>query len=121
MWERIEKLMAAKGVKIADIHKATSIPYPSFTDWKKGKCSPKLDKLQKIADYFEVPVDWLISGTDQTLVQSESHNIDTETEELILAIESRPELRAFVGAAKDATPEDVLVALDMLNAMKRKK
>lgn len=121
MWERIEKLMAAKGVKIADIHKATGISYSSFTDWRKGKCNPKPDKLQKIADYFEVPMEWLTKGTVQTLVQQEGHTEDAEMTELILAIESRPELRAFVGAAKDAAPEDVLVALDMLNAMKRKK
>ena len=31
-------------------------------EWKSGKYTPKVDKLQKIADYFKVPLETLIKG-----------------------------------------------------------
>ena len=33
-----------------------------FTDWKKGKSSPKFDKLSKIAEYLNVPVSYFVDG-----------------------------------------------------------
>lgn len=43
-----------RGVKDADVAKATGITRSTFTDWKNGRSSPKAEKLKKIADYFGV-------------------------------------------------------------------
>ena len=34
-----------------------------FSDWKKGRYTPKIDKLCAIANYFEVPVTEFIEGS----------------------------------------------------------
>jgi len=110
--------MAAKGIKTADLHKATGIPYSSFTDWKRANKVPKLDKLQQIADYLGVTVDYLRTGDVQTLVPSEEYHEDIK--EVIRLFADRPDIKKFVEAAADAAPEDVLAALDVLLALKRK-
>lgn len=57
MYAKYVKLRDAKGVRDADVAKATGIYQSVFTDWKSGTCSPKLEKLKKIADYFGITLD----------------------------------------------------------------
>ena len=62
MYEIFEKLLKEKGVKTSDVCKATGLKAPTFSDWKKGKSSPNVDKLILIADYFETTVEYLRTG-----------------------------------------------------------
>lgn len=118
MYEIFDELRKAKGVKIADIQKATGAPYSTFTDWRAGRYTPKFDKLQKIADFFGVTVDYLMTGDVHTLVPSGEYHEDIK--EVIRLFADRPDIKKFVEAAADAAPEDVLAALDVLLALKRK-
>lgn len=61
----IERLMAAKGVTAYRVAKDTGIAFSSFSDWKRGRSSPKPDKLTKLAEYFGVGVDDLLGGTGE--------------------------------------------------------
>lgn len=51
MYDLYEKLCKAKGVKNAEVARATGIAPATFTDWKQGRSQIKADKIQKIADY----------------------------------------------------------------------
>jgi transcriptional regulator with XRE-family HTH domain len=42
------------------VAKATGISSVTFTDWKKGRYTPKVDKLLKIAQYFGVTVEYFL-------------------------------------------------------------
>lgn len=64
MFERFMRLLKEKGKRFSDISKETGIPYSTFTDWKAGRYTPKSDKLQKIADYFGVSMEYLLTGQD---------------------------------------------------------
>ena len=64
MYEIYLKLLKEKGVKTSNVCKATGIVASTFSDWKKGKSTPKQDKLKKIADYFGVSLDYLMTGSD---------------------------------------------------------
>ena len=59
MYSNFETLLTENGLKIADVSRETGIPYSSFTDWKAGRYTPKIDKLQKIADFFHISVEEL--------------------------------------------------------------
>ena len=65
MYEIFLKLLEEKGVSAYKVGKATGIAGSTFTDWKTGRSAPKQDKLQKIADYFGVTLDYLMTGEDQ--------------------------------------------------------
>ena len=49
-----------KGVTAYEVSKATGIPNSTFSDWKTGKSKPKIEKLKKIAEYFQIPITELI-------------------------------------------------------------
>ena len=64
IYERFDKLKESRGVTVYAVSKATGITATTFTNWKKGKYVPKRDKMQLIADYFNVSVDYLMTGKE---------------------------------------------------------
>ena len=60
MYEIYQKLLDMNGVKSADVARATGISNMTFSDWKKGKSTPKMDKIEKIAKYFGVTTDYMM-------------------------------------------------------------
>lgn len=56
------KLMTRDGVSSATVSKATGIGQATLSDWKAGRSEPKADKLRVIADYFQVPFEYLAFG-----------------------------------------------------------
>lgn len=78
MYERFALLLAENNVTPYRVSKDTGIATATLSDWKNGRSTPKNDKLQKIADYFNVSLDWLIGNSDyrnvQDLIKSESND-----------------------------------------------
>lgn len=64
MYDIYVQLRDGKGVKDADVAKATGVTKSTFTDWKNGRSAPKDEKLQKIADYFGVSTHYLRTGKE---------------------------------------------------------
>ena len=62
MYEIFEQLLLKFGATAYQVAKATGISTATLTNWKKGRYTPKQDKLQKIADYFGVTVEYLMTG-----------------------------------------------------------
>ena len=56
MYSRYCDLRDSNGLRDSQVASATGIPRSTFSDWKSGRSAPKIDKLQKIADYFGVPL-----------------------------------------------------------------
>lgn len=64
MYEIFEQLLLKHGITAYRVAKETGITTATLTNWKQGKYTPKQDKLQKIADYFGVTVDYLMTGKE---------------------------------------------------------
>ena len=65
MYEILESLMREYNIRPSHIAKATGISSSVFTDWKKGRYTPKVDKLEKIADFFGLPVQVFFSDVSE--------------------------------------------------------
>ena len=63
-YENFEELCNKNNAKPSAVSKATGIHTATLTSWKQGKYTPKQDKLQLIADYFNVSVDFLMTGKE---------------------------------------------------------
>ena len=65
--ERIKTLRNQRNLSMADIAKALEISNVSVFQWESMKSLPTSDKLLALADYFNVPLDYLVGrdvGTD---------------------------------------------------------
>lgn len=60
MYNNFGKLLVKNNKTAYRVAKDTGISPTTFADWKSGRSTPKIDKLQKIADYFNVPVSYFI-------------------------------------------------------------
>lgn len=89
MYSIFEGLLTQNGLKIADVSRETGIPYSTFTDWKAGRYTPKIDKLQKIADFFHISVEEL-TGIKKVTV---SRYVTDEEYMLICAFREAPEYK----------------------------
>lgn len=54
--------MAARGISAYRLSQDTGISPSSLSDWKRGRSTPKMDKLSAIADYFGVSLDSLMGA-----------------------------------------------------------
>lgn len=94
-YDIFKKLCEERNVRASDVSKGTGIPTSTFTNWKKGIFTPKVDKIQKIADFFNVPISYFIDGEETKQLRdsfapfiekrfaeraSESSNVDFATE-----------------------------------------
>ena len=64
MYEIYQILLDEKGLKNADVARATGISNMTLSDWKRGKSVPKSDKMQKIAEFLNVTEDYLRTGKE---------------------------------------------------------
>lgn len=58
MYKKYVELRDSNGLTDYKVALDTGITKSTFTDWKKGRSKPKLEKLAKIAEYFGVTVDY---------------------------------------------------------------
>lgn len=65
MYGRFEQMLQEKGLTAYKVSKATGIAQATFSDWKNGKSVPKLNKMIKIAEFLEVPLEWLQGTSEQ--------------------------------------------------------
>jgi transcriptional regulator with XRE-family HTH domain len=64
MYSIFEQLMKNMGISTYKVAKDTGIAQSVFSSWKNGISTPKSDKLQIIADYFNVSLEYLMTGKE---------------------------------------------------------
>lgn len=74
--ERIKKLCESRGITVPTLEERLAIPNNTIYQWNKRK--PNTDRLEKVADYFNVSVDYLLGRTDDTDIQTIAAHHDGE-------------------------------------------
>ena len=75
MYEIFEQLLQKYGITAYKVAKETGITQSTLSDWKRGRSTPKTDNMKKIADYFGVSVEYLMTGeTSAEKKRSHSHS-----------------------------------------------
>lgn len=74
--ERIKFLCEKHGITVPVLEERLNIPNNTIYQWNKRK--PNTDRLEKVADYFKVSVDYLLGRTDDTEVNTIAAHHDGE-------------------------------------------
>ena len=117
VYERIESLRKERKISQGNLEKELGFSNGSISKWKTSM--PKPERLQKIADYFGVTVDYLMTGNESD--GKERYYTNDETASIAQEIFDNKELRLLFDAAKDAQPDDLQTVHQMLIALKRKE
>ena len=91
IYERIESLRKSKGLPQGKLEKQLGFSNGSISKWKNS--TPKVERLQKLADFFGVSVEYLMTGKEDE--QKEKDNTDLkqkyrELEELLRSDSMKP-------------------------------
>lgn len=113
MYENYERIIRAKGLTNYKVSKDTGIAQSVLSTWKTKGTIPKADKLQILADYLGVTVDYLLG-----VQTNEQHYVDDETARIAQEIFQDPDRRALFEASADCPPEYLRIASDMLRRLK---
>lgn len=115
--ERIKELCANSGISMNKLEEELGFGKGYIS--KLGISNPNTSKLQKIADYFSVTLDFLMTGNEND--RGEDYYLDKETAKVAQKIYENKELRLLFDTAQDAPPEDLETVHSMLLALKRKE
>lgn len=108
-----EELLDKTGKTAYAVSKATGISTAYLSLWKQNKTNPKQDKLQKIADFFNVPLTYFYPDA-QT---EESYFLDPETQGLAEELRNNHELKALFDVARDMPKEKLEAIYNLLKNM----
>lgn len=102
--ERVKELCKSRGITVKRLEEELEIPNNTIYQWKR--ITPSLDKIQKVADFFGVSIDYLLGRTDQKNLPEDTvqtfaahHDGDEWTEEELEEIE---EFKRFVAMRREA-------------------
>jgi len=69
--DRVKMLCKKKGVSQGKMEKEIGISNGASSKWKSS--SPSMEILQKLSSYFEVSVDYLMTGTDENVLSDKDN------------------------------------------------
>ncbi len=112
LYENLKELCKEKGIALTALEQKLGFGRGSLGKTKNGTM-PSAERLQKIADYFDVTVEYLTTGK-----QTKHYYLNEETAKMAQEIFDDPNLRALFHAAKGTTPEQMKITLDLLKQFK---
>lgn len=62
--KRLRRLRLDRDLKCLDVAQGTGLSHTAILGYEDGSQNPKMDSLIKLADYFNVSIDWLTGRTD---------------------------------------------------------
>lgn len=113
MYENFRNLLQKNGVTPYKVSKETGVSQSTLSDWKRGVSTPKNDKLQKIADYFNVSVSYLLTGEEKT--ESETCYLNDEIKGIAQEIFENQEMRMLFDVAKSTQADKLFTYAKFLN------
>ena len=117
-YEIIANLCERRGIAITALEKELGFGRGYIGKLRTKGTSPTAKKLQQIADYFNVSVEYLISGQEK---EGDRYYLNNETAQVAQEIFENKELRALFDVQRDMEPEDLRALHQMALALKRKE
>lgn len=71
MSRNIKFYLNKKGLNAKDFAKQISIPYTTVLDWVNGNSYPRIDKIEKMAHYFNIDKSQLVEASDHSSANSD--------------------------------------------------
>lgn len=113
---RLKELRKLRGLYQEDVARILGVTRQAVSQYERGERNPDIEALEKLADYFNVDMNYLLGKEDRS-----TYYIDPETASLAQEIFDNKQLRLLINDARDAAPEDIRMAHEMLLALKRKE
>lgn len=104
--DKVDALIKEHSMTRAELERKTGISPGSIRNWNKSM--PSVDKIQKVADYFDVSTDYLLGRTDKRnyyeLTEKDQIDIQKQLEKIVEDM-SKADSIAFSKDSEELSPE----------------
>ena len=113
--KNLKKYMAESGKTQKDIADVVGVSAPTFNEWVNGKKFPRIDRIQKLADYFGI----LKSDLIEEKLSEETEKDNDILADIIVRMRMDEEFRSAVVSLYQLDPGKVKGVNEMLNAFQK--
>jgi len=112
--KRLTDLRQSKGLTQNELAELVNVSRSALSLYELGKREPDYETLVRLADFFDVSVDYLlgVSNVRQPVAPSD------EVEEILEELHKRPEMKTLFSISRKATKEDIEKAVKIIEALK---
>lgn len=115
MYEIFEQLIQKYGITAYKVSKEAGVTQTALSNWKSGRSIPSTQTLQKIADYFGVTIDYLMTGNEEgskesQLTSKDERDISRKLQNTLEQLENSQEALMFDGVVIDENTRELLKA-----------
>ena len=104
--EKVKELAKDRGISIRKLEQTLGFADKSIFKWDENR--PSIDKVEKVAKFFGVSVDYLLGN-------------DTEDDEVVAIrkqLREKPEMRTLLDASSKCTKEEIEALTEMIEKWK---
>lgn len=109
----LRKYMELNGKDRKDIAKDLEVSYSTFTDWVNGNSYPRIDKIEKLANYFGIEKSDLIEKHKEN-----KHYLNEDVRQIAQELFERKDLRILFDTTRKVKPEDIKYIQDLVDRLK---
>lgn len=116
LYERIETLRKSKNISQGKLEKELGFSNGSISKWKNS--TPTTERLQKLADYFGVTVEYLLTGEE---AKSEVYYTNPETARMAQEMFEDPDMRSLFDMKRNMEPDKFKAHVNFMRELYRKE
>lgn len=124
--DKIKQLCREKKITLAELERKLSFSNGSMSRWNER--TPSVDRVKKVADYFDVSTDYLLGRTEKRryydLTEKEKKDIAIQAENLLEGLDSQAETNYYGEPLDDEDKQKLHDAIELalsLTKVKAKK
>lgn len=114
-YERIETLRKQRNISQGNLEKELGFSNGSISKWKNS--SPTPERLKKLADYFNVSVEYLLTGKEKE--GGEEYYLNEETKEIAHEIFENPDLKSLFDMSRKMSPERLKAHIEFMKNLQK--
>lgn len=115
-YERIKTLCKEKGVTVTGTEKELGFARGSLCKVNTNK--PSMEKVQKLADYFGVSVQYLMTGEEDSPNETPHYYLDDDARDLAQFMFENPEYKVLFDASRKVKKEDIEFVKQFMDRMR---
>lgn len=110
--QKFNALLAEKNITQKEIASICGVSTSTVSTWSKGLNIPRMDKIERLANYFDLQVSYFVE-------RDSAAYSPTELSEYLEMLKTRPECRMLFSLTKDASKEEVEKAVAIIEALRK--
>lgn len=114
-YEIYSKIRDKMGYKDSTVASGAGVTKSTFSDWKAGRYQPKDEKLQKIASFLGISIEYLKTGEEKE--GGETYYLNDETREIAQEIFENSDLKSLFDMSRKMPPERLKAHIEFIKKL----